>query len=68
MEESYDPKLTNKIGEEAGITLSAFIDRWVESTYETLDETLDDSSDDSTCSEDSLVIVEAPVDFKNETE
>jgi|TARA_R100000479_G_scaffold158652_4_gene95621 hypothetical protein len=45
MEESYDPKLTNKMGEEAGITLSAFIDRWVESTYETLDETFVKDSD-----------------------
>ena len=45
MEESYDAKLPNKIVENHGITLGAFIDRWVESTYETLDETFTKDGD-----------------------
>jgi len=45
MEESYDAKISKQIGEDAGITLAAFMDRWVESTYETLEETFSKESD-----------------------
>ena len=45
MEESYDAKISKQISEDAGITLAAFMDRWVESTYETLDETFAKESD-----------------------
>ena len=45
MEESYDAKISKQIGEDAGITLPAFMDRWVESTYETLEETFTKESD-----------------------
>ena len=38
MEEAYNPILTDKDGDAAGITLSDFLDGWVESMYDVLEE------------------------------